>query len=368
MKKKVILIEDDLLLGENLKEILEKEFFVFHAEDGKQGIELIKNELPDLVISDILLPDISGHEVKQTLNSDPLLSMIPFIFLTAKADKTDIRRGMDLGADDYLTKPFSSQDLLNSIHSRLKKNEVFKKHTEELTKSIALCLPHELNNPLISILGYSEIIIDQAERCEYSHCSDISSSAKIVHSAGLELMEILRRYLLVVKLQMIYSDLDEVKNYNENKGETIDVRLLEAIVEKTAEEYDAARVILLKSLDKTRLDITLEDISLIVKEVIDNAFKFGDKDSKIIINIRIEEKFCRVDVKNTGRGMTEEQIANIGFFQQFERERYEQKGTGLGLAIATKLAELNGGRLSINSKLNEQTVVSVFIPVIEKWK
>ena len=179
VKKKIVLIEDDVMLGQNLTEMLTQEGFeVKFAHTAQEGIELIRKILPDRIISDILLPEFDGFELKKVLNKDPLTSLIPFIFLTAKASKSEIRQGMDLGADDYLTKPLAKEDLLNSINSRLYKSDIFEKHSIELRKSIAMALPHEFNNPLTSILGYSELIMDLEENTKLVSVNDIISYAK----------------------------------------------------------------------------------------------------------------------------------------------------------------------------------------------
>ncbi|MBU1096764.1 MAG: response regulator [Bacteroidetes bacterium] len=361
--KKIVLIEDDVTLSQNLIEILQDEFDIDHASNGQQGVELVKAQLPDLVISDILMPEFTGHDIKRIFNADPLLSTIPFIFLTAKADKKDIRKGMDLGADDYLTKPFTREELLNSIHSRIKKSEIFKKHNSELTKSIAMALPHELNNPLISIIGYSEIILEQVNRCKFNECSDIVTSTQIINSAGRELSEILKRYLLVVKLQMIYSDVNEKKKYSERIKEPTDLKIIYELIDAANRKHSTNRIVLEHNAKNIQLAISEEDLTIIINELLDNSLKFSDNESKIIVYVNSENKNCEVEFKNFGRGMTEEQISNIGFFQQFEREKFEQKGSGVGLAIVQKLIELNEGCFDIKSEPGFETVVTVSIPI-----
>ncbi len=128
MKKTILLIEDNVEVRENTAEILElSNYKVLTAENGKIGVEVAKKSKPDLIICDIMMPEMDGYGVLFMLGKDPETSGIPFIFLTAKAEKSDIRRGMELGADDYLTKPFDEMALLNAIEIRLKKNEIFKK-------------------------------------------------------------------------------------------------------------------------------------------------------------------------------------------------------------------------------------------------
>jgi len=119
---KILIMEDDENVLHPLVDLVEAEDYeVLSAEDGIAGIKLAKKESPDLIISDIMMPHADGHEVFETLQKDPLTAVIPFIFLTAKTSVEDIRQGLGLGADDYLTKPYEPEDLLDAIQTRLDK-------------------------------------------------------------------------------------------------------------------------------------------------------------------------------------------------------------------------------------------------------
>jgi len=123
----ILLIEDNLEVRENTAEILElSDYKVLTAANGKEGVALAKVELPDLIICDIMMPELDGYGVLHILNKDPKTNGIPFIFLTAKAEKDDFRKGMNLGADDYLTKPFDDLALLDAVEIRLKKSQIAK--------------------------------------------------------------------------------------------------------------------------------------------------------------------------------------------------------------------------------------------------
>lgn len=126
--KKILLIEDNLEMRENICEILSLSGYqVLAAENGKIGIEIAKKEKPNLILCDIMMPDLDGYGVLHILGKDPELGTIPFIFLTAKVEKNDVRKGMNLGADDYLTKPMEESELINAIETRLKRYEFFRK-------------------------------------------------------------------------------------------------------------------------------------------------------------------------------------------------------------------------------------------------
>lgn len=124
MKNKILIIEDNLDIREGTAEILELAGYeVLTADNGKAGVEIAQNHLPSLIICDIMMPELDGYGVLYLLGKKPETAAIPFIFLTAKAERSDLRKGMDMGADDYLTKPFDDIELLNAIESRLNKKK-----------------------------------------------------------------------------------------------------------------------------------------------------------------------------------------------------------------------------------------------------
>lgn len=133
MKKKILVIEDDLNILKNIKNILEEENYeVATAEDGLVGVKLASEFLPDLIVCDIALPKKNGYEILENISSNKNTNKIPFIFLTAKVEKEDLRKGMRLGADDYIFKPFDISDLLESINMRInKKNNLISDFSNE---------------------------------------------------------------------------------------------------------------------------------------------------------------------------------------------------------------------------------------------
>ncbi|MBA4058755.1 MAG: transcriptional regulator, partial [Marivirga sp.] len=135
--KKILLIEDNPEINENTSEILELAGYeVVSAQNGKIGVDLAQKEKPDLIICDIMMPELDGYGVLHILGKKPETSSIPFIFLTAKTEKIDIRKGMNLGADDYLTKPFDDTDLLNAIEARLRKSSMIQKLYESTPEGL----------------------------------------------------------------------------------------------------------------------------------------------------------------------------------------------------------------------------------------
>jgi DNA-binding response OmpR family regulator len=137
MSKKILVIEDDKLSRKNLIRILQAEAFkAIGAEDGGMGIQLAIEQKPDLIICDIMMPDMDGYEVLKVLRQESNTVIIPFIFLTAKTERADMRQGMNLGADDYLMKPFEIDELLEAINTRLQRQEIREKHAQTLQEQL----------------------------------------------------------------------------------------------------------------------------------------------------------------------------------------------------------------------------------------
>ncbi|MFZ4426686.1 MAG: response regulator [Saprospiraceae bacterium] len=149
-KKKILVIEDNLEVRENLAEILElSDYHVCQATDGTEGVELAAREKPDLIICDVMMPKLDGFGVLNILSKRTDTASIPFIFLTAKAERADFRRGMNLGADDYITKPFYKDELLAVVETRLRKSDQIKKHFDRTENGL-----HAFIN---EVRGYEEL-------------------------------------------------------------------------------------------------------------------------------------------------------------------------------------------------------------------
>lgn len=134
--KTILLIEDDTALRENTAELLElSDYEVLTAPNGRVGVEKAKKQTPDIIVCDIMMPELDGYGVLEALSYDTVTNQIPFIFLSAKTEHKEIRKGMDLGADDYLTKPFEEEELISAIESRIAKATIISKLLEEKTTS-----------------------------------------------------------------------------------------------------------------------------------------------------------------------------------------------------------------------------------------
>ncbi|MDD5361421.1 MAG: response regulator [Ignavibacteria bacterium] len=359
MKKKVLIIEDDLSVRENISEILiEEGYEVLQAVNGKKGYQEAVRNIPDIIICDILMPEMNGYEVIHFLKKNPLTRDIPFLFLTAKTDLSDIRKGMGTGADDYITKPFSIKDLLNAIKIRLEKYESNKKKLKELTLSLEMSLPHELRTPLVGIIGFSRLIADNPELYSYE---EIKEFAEGIYRSGKRLHRLIENFLYIARLEIISanpSELNKQKMERVSKAGTI---LNQAAVEKAkyAERVEDLEV----SISDFEAKISLEGFMKVLDEIIDNAFKFSSPGDKVRIKTGEEDEFIVISVSNEGSQMTEEQITAIMPHMQFERKFHEQQGPGLGLSIAMKIVELYDGKIIITSGDNKITFdIKLFKP------
>ncbi len=174
--KKVLLIEDDTILRETTAELLElADYDVRTASDGKKGVQLAKEYLPEVIVCDIMMPELDGYGVLKTLSEEQITKGIPFIFLTAKTERKDIRKGMELGADDYLTKPFEEQELLGAIESRLAKMAILK--DSALETEVSAFIP-DSDQEMRTIHQLKNFIDDNGEEATYA-------SGEVVYREGM---------------------------------------------------------------------------------------------------------------------------------------------------------------------------------------
>ena len=165
--KRILVIDDEEWLREMVHMALsQKGYDVIEAENGAVGIEKARKELPDLILCDVNMEKVDGYLTLSSLRNEPTTAAIPFILMTGLADNAGMRHGMELGADDYLPKPFSIEGLYAAVEARLKKAQALRQEAEkklaDLRDNISLMLPHELRTPLNGILAYGEILAAEA--------------------------------------------------------------------------------------------------------------------------------------------------------------------------------------------------------------
>jgi two-component system, sensor histidine kinase and response regulator len=357
--KKVLVIEDEPQVRANIEEILNLlGFQATTAYDGMMGLQLVRQEIPDLIICDIMMPGLDGYGVLTSLRQDKVTANIPFIFLTAKVNRPNFRQGMELGADDYLTKPFTPKELLKSIAVQLDKREASKRHTQtqlnQLRHNISFALPHELRTPLNGILGFSELLIKDYDILPSVEVLEI---AQAMRESALRLYRLTQNFLLYADLELLSTDLARLHALLNTPAESYSRPTVTDIVQQKFKTADREGDLLLQVEDYP-LPISELKLKKIVDELVDNALKFSKSNTPIHIKGRIEEDTFVLCVTDHGRGMTSEQISQMGAYMQFDRKLHEQQGSGLGLTIAKQLIELHGGSLSIDSTPGKQTVVT----------
>ncbi len=357
--KKILVIEDEQFVRENIVEILEASgYSVVSAPNGAIGAGLAGEHLPDIILCDVMMPELDGHGVLKALRNNAATANIPFIFLTARADT------MNLGADDYITKPFRVSELLKAVEMRLAKQDTVRNSAEEklrlLRANISLSLPHEFLTPLSGILGFSELLLssyDALSREEILEMLEqLNTSARRIH-------HLVQNFLLYAKLVSVASERSKIHIENYDAVASPKSIIEEVIYSKAQHEERTEDITITVSKD-VPLAMSSVYFTKIIEEIIDNALKYSQKGTPITVSTDQDDRTYTVEMTNIGRTMTSEQIAAIGAYTQFDRQVYEQQGSGLGLSITLKLLELHDGHFVIKSE-NGKTTVRLEIRVVE---
>ncbi len=361
---KILIIDDEEDLRLGIGAILSdlEGYEVVLAENGRVGVELAHREKPDLILCDIRMPVLDGFGVLAELQQDKSTAAIPFIFLTARKDRNSARAGMGLGADDYITKPFARRELVAAIQARLNKLEIITSHYEEKLESlrgnILMALPHELRTPLASIVGYGDLLVQNTG--DFSS-EEISEYASAIVAAGQRLHHLLENYIILTQLELMAHDViyrEQLRQVHQAQPDEI----IKVVVQgKTAVTQHQIQYHL--QANDVTLPMSNDYFLKIVEELLDNACKFSPDDSTIEIYTAVSQNCFSLKIENSGRGMTPEQIRNIGLYMQFERRIYEQQGSGMGLVIVKRLVELHGGDISFASVPDGVTAVTLAIPL-----
>jgi two-component system sensor histidine kinase/response regulator len=357
MATQILLIEDETPIRENVAALLGlKGYEVASAPNGREGISLAMQLQPALILCDIMMPEMDGYQVLDAIRNNRTLATVPFIFLTAKAEEADLRRGMISGADDYLTKPFTLDSLLLSIESRLQREALretnLQNRLEELRRTINSVANHEYNTPLSGILGFVTLLMEHYKEFDEE---DSLSMLGMIKTCGLRLKRSLDNLRFMEELQQM----DPANaSFFSNGVSQLDAEIVHQQISKVNDRQDEEANCRI-DVDSAYVAISEASLRVVLDELIDNAYKFSKGSHPILITGRKTENQYQLTILNHGQWFKPEDIARIAPYVQFDRKNYEQQGSGLGLSIVKKLLDLNHCTLAIDSLPTGETSVNV---------
>jgi two-component system, sensor histidine kinase and response regulator len=366
---KILVIEDEPDIRDEVIDWLQFEgYTAIGAANGRQGLEQIYLDPPDLIVSDIAMPEMDGYEVLLEVRLNPRFIQIPFIFLTAVSDRESVRKGMNMGADDFVSKPFTHAELLNSIHTRLDKkyaqemqlqeqlerlhSDLTEEREKRLLKSrLVAMFSHDFRNPLSSILSSSSIIRNYEDRLTYER--KLQYLDRIDGSVRL-LMQMLEDMLMVAEME---------GGHFEFKPQQFD---LTALVSAIVDEFQLIDQGAHKFTFSSALQhFTFADPKLlrqIVANLLSNAIKYSAAGTEVKITLDEAEGQLSLTVEDHGIGIPADSLPLL--FEPFHRAENAKtiKGMGLGLTIVKQSVDLHGGTIYVESIPGERTCFAVVLP------
>ncbi|GBO55555.1 two-component hybrid sensor and regulator [Pseudanabaena sp. lw0831] len=348
------------------------DYQIHYASSGQQALSSLDIYNPDLILLDVMMPGINGIQVCQQIKAMPKWQAIPIVMVTALSSKSDLANCLGAGADDFISKPVNPEELRARIKSMLRIKKQFDKiqslsqiqeNTIDTLKislgalrgNLASNLSHELNTPLYGIIAPIELIKDFLKDMKIAPALEMLD---IVEQSASRIEMLTKRLLVYFELEAFVSKQHPVKPMRTKFSSTAIETTLRSQAQSSNRSND-----LVFSLEDAEIALSEQYLSTLLYELVDNALKFSSSGTSITVSSQIEGDMLKLSVLDLGRGMTEEQIAKIDAFIQFERETYEQQGTGLGLTISRKIAELTGGQFWITSVYRHETKVHLTLPL-----
>lgn len=356
MKKKVVVIEDEPQMRNNLVRILEMENFTpYQAENSTTGLDLIRRENPDIILCDITLPDISGLQVLKQIRTTEATSRIPFIFLTAKGEKSDQRLGMTLGADDYLSKPFTPEDLVRAIQTQFDKRQLFEADTQNRLNDKAhfvSSVTHDLRSPLsvlllnLDSLQYDQVSLHSNEKQELMH--EMRCQITLMNRMIEDVLTFGRMEAGSLPVQRLPLNLRDLAERLIKEMKLIDGR--EHIFEIHERQMPHT----------TYLDPLLT--RHILCNLLVNAIKYSAPNTTIQINLSCDKNDVIIEVTDQGVGISPDELEMI--FQPYHRGTNigHQHGSGYGLFIVKSYTTWLGGTVTVRSTPHKGSTFTVRLP------
>ena len=362
-----ILIVDDVMSNVLLLKVLltNEKFAIATASNGRQALEQVEKENPDLVLLDVMMPDMSGFEVAQHLKSNPNTADIPIIFLTALNSTADIVKGFQVGANDFISKPFNKEELIIRVTHQISlvaaKRLILSK-TEELQRTIAgrdklySVIAHDLRSPMGSIkMVLNMLILNLPSEKIGAEMYELLTMANQTTEDVFSLLDNLLKWTKsqIGKLNVVYQDVDLV----EVTDGVIEIFSMVASLKKI-------RIREMKP-EKMMVNADIDMLKTVVRNLLSNAIKFSKENSEVLVKMEEVDGMAVVSVQDYGCGISEEGQKKLlhtdTHFSTFGTNNEE--GSGLGLMLCKDFVVKNGGKLWFTSKEGEGSIFSFSIPV-----
>lgn len=362
-----ILIVDDVMSNVLLLKVLltNEKFAIATASNGRQALEQVEKENPDWVLLDVMMPDMSGFEVAQHLKSNPNTADIPIIFLTALNSTADIVKGFQVGANDFISKPFNKEELIIRVTHQISlvaaKRLILSK-TEELQRTIAgrdklySVIAHDLRSPMGSIkMVLNMLILNLPSEKIGAEMYELLTMANQTTEDVFSLLDNLLKWTKsqIGKLNVVYQDVDLV----EVTDGVIEIFSMVASLKKI-------RIREMKP-EKMMVNADIDMLKTVVRNLLSNAIKFSKENSEVLVKMEEVDGMAVVSVQDYGCGISEEGQKKLlhtdTHFSTFGTNNEE--GSGLGLLLCKDFVVKNGGKLWFTSKEGEGSIFSFSIPV-----
>lgn len=367
-----VLIVDDVISNVLLLKVLltNEKFNIVTAGNGTQALEQVKKEKPDLVLLDVMMPDISGFEVAQQMKADPEMSEIPIIFLTALNSTADIVKGFQVGGNDFISKPFNKEELIIRVTHQISlvaAKRIIVAQTEELRKTIMgrdklySVIAHDLRSPMGSIkMVLNMLILNLPSETIGEEMYELLTMANQTTEDVFSLLDNLLKWTKsqIGKLKVVYQDINMVEVV-EGVSEIFTIMVAGLKNIKIVQDVPVADV-------AVRADIDM--VKTVIRNLISNAIKFSNEGAEVVVSLAEEDGMAIVSVKDSGCGIDEENQRKLlhtdTHFSTFGTNNEE--GSGLGLLLCKDFVIKNGGKLWFTSKKGEGSTFSFSIPLLEK--
>ncbi|MEM7331156.1 MAG: response regulator [Chloroflexota bacterium] len=377
----ILIVEDDKDLRSGIQDVVETTEFIDNdthyninvlcASDGQAGIDLLDTTIPDLIISDVMMPKITGFQFLEYTQSREDLLHIPFIFLTAKDDAHTQHQGMLNGASLYLTKPFDFKILIEHIRSQLKRSFALQGAQEQIHKSfkkqILKVLNHEFRTPLTYVTSYSEMLTYQAE--ELQTIEGYQEHLRGIQVGCVRLSKLIDDFIVVMDLnsgeakEAFASQTDIISDHS-----SIVIQALDHFEVEIEQQNVEIELNIPKGLP-TIVGVRQQIVNIFIR-LLDNALKFTQdikNRPKIQINAHQPDNELHFIVADNGQGMPLNIVDNIfDLFYQYNRDIQEQQGAGVGLNIVSQLMKLHNGRIELHTQEDVGSTFTLIFPVNDR--